>query len=127
MSVQKPARDPDPEQGFRAEHYFPMGYLTAPFRRRPYAGMTYGEAMEAAMAELWNIAHPAGQELSDKGAAMVRSAQITHDKLRELAEKFHLRNIEHPTRSQALVHEFSNLWHGPVTVVLEWFRKTEGA
>ena len=105
----------DTELEWRAESFYPMGWLDRPFGRKPYPDMTYGEAVETAKVLLWNMHKDS-----------VAGAGHTHDALAELGSQFLVENTQFPGRSQAQVHRFANLWRGPVVSLLTWFTKQEG-
>jgi hypothetical protein len=104
------------ELGWHVESYYPMGWLERPFGRKPYPDMTYGEAIDTAIVLLWNMY-----------VESVPGADVTRDKLVEIDRQFITENPDFPGRSMARVHDFSNLWRGPVVSLLTWFTtKQEG-
>ncbi len=95
-----------------AKDFFPMDWLSRPFRRKPYPDMTYQEALDSAQILLWNMgteeASEAGKEL---GAMAVRM------------------NVDHAQfegRSMQNVSELGALWRGKVSTLLAWFQKSGG-
>ena len=96
----------------RAEDFFPLGWDTRKFRRQPYPDMTYGEAIEAAKVTLWNMDAEFGAD--------------THYKLAVAKVEFAAEHEDFPGRSCLNVTDFNDLWRGPVTTLLTWFKKAGG-
>ncbi len=89
-----------------------MGWLDRPFRRKPYPDMTYGEALEAAIAISWNIDSDDGKQV--------------HELLVGVEVRMQLKNKDFPERSRQTVSGLNDLWRGKVSTLLDWFQKSGG-
>jgi hypothetical protein len=119
-------RDSD---GWREDHFFPLGYGDKPFRRKPYPDMTVFEALDKAsgiMGEMAMWAYPVPPEEVSTYRRMSEGALTVLQQLQIYRLRLETPHEEFPGRSQAIVNQLSNIWRGPVLMLLSWYNTHEG-